>query len=159
MPKESSLSFEFASNSKTDKLDNMRKRISDHMRYSLNTSAHVHIMNEVDMTDIVDFVKREDASFRSKEGFNLTITPFIISSLAKVLNEMPELNSSIDGDLVMFPNSVIIGNVQIKGLVVVSNGCYIKDEGLIKNKLVFGKSPNIIFKDIKKEDIQKYLFY
>jgi hypothetical protein len=66
---------------------------------------------------------------------------------------------SIDGDLVMFPNSVIIGNVQIKGLVVVSNGCYIKDEGLIKNKLVFGKSPNIIFKDIKKEDIQKYLFY
>ena len=101
LPKESSLSFEFASNSKTDKLDNMRKRISDHMRYSLNTSAHVHIMNEVDMTDIVDFVKREDASFRSKEGFNLTITPFIISSLAKVLNEMPELNSSIDGDLVI----------------------------------------------------------
>ena len=101
LPKESSLSFEFASNSKTDKLDNMRKRISDHMRYSLNTSAHVHIMNEVDMTDIVDFVKREEASFHSKEGFNLTITPFIISSLAKVLNEMPELNSSLDGDLVI----------------------------------------------------------
>ena len=92
LPKESSLSFEFASNSKTDKLDNMRKRISEHMRYSLNTSAHVHIMNEVDMTDIVDFVKKEEAAFHSKEGFNLTITPFIIFSLAKVLNEMPELN-------------------------------------------------------------------
>ena len=101
LPKESSLSFEFASNSKTDKLDNMRKRISEHMRYSLNTSAHVHIMNEVDMTDIVDFVKKEEASFQSKEGFNLTITPFIIFSLAKVLNEMPELNSSLDGDLVI----------------------------------------------------------
>ena len=101
LPKESSLSFEFASNSKTDKLDNMRKRISEHMRYSLNTSAHVHIMNEVDMTGIVDFVKKEEASFHSKEGFNLTITPFIIFSLAKVLNEMPELNSSLDGDLVI----------------------------------------------------------
>ena len=101
LPKESSLSFEFASNSKTDKLDNMRKRISEHMRYSLNTSAHVHIMNEVDMTDIVDFVKKEEASFHSKEGFNLTITPFIIFSLAKVLNEMPELNSSLDGDIVI----------------------------------------------------------
>jgi 2-oxoglutarate dehydrogenase E2 component (dihydrolipoamide succinyltransferase) len=101
LPKESSLSFEFASNSKTDKLDNMRKRISEHMRYSLNTSAHVHIMNEVDMTDIVDFVKKEEASFHSKEGFNLTITPFIIFSLAKVLNEMPELNSSLDGELVI----------------------------------------------------------
>ena len=101
LPEESSLSFEFASNSKTDKLDNMRKRISEHMRYSLNTSAHVHIMNEVDMTDIVDFVKREETSFHAKEGFNLTITPFIIFSLAKVLNEMPELNSSLDGDLVI----------------------------------------------------------
>ena len=101
LPKESSLSFEFASNSKTDKLDNMRKRISEHMRYSLNTSAHVHIMNEVDMTDIVDFDKREEVSFHCKEGFNLTITPFIIFSLAKVLNEMPELNSSLDGDLVI----------------------------------------------------------
>jgi len=109
LPKESSLSFQFASNSKTDKLDNMRKRISEHMRYSLNTSAHVHIMNEVDMTDIVDFVKREEASFHSKEGFNLTITPFIIFSLAKVLNEMPELNSSLDGDLVIQHPQVNMG--------------------------------------------------
>ena len=109
LPKESSLSFEFASNSKTDKLDNMRKRISEHMRYSLNTSAHVHIMNEVDMTDIVDFVKGEEASFHSKEGFNLTITPFIIYSLAKVLNEMPVLNSSLDGDLVIQHPQVNMG--------------------------------------------------
>lgn len=67
---------------------------------------------------------------------------------------------SIDGDLVMFPNSVLLGNIQIEGIVVVSNGCYIKDEGLIKNKLVFGRSPNLIFKDIKDEDKQKWLeFY
>jgi pyruvate/2-oxoglutarate dehydrogenase complex dihydrolipoamide acyltransferase (E2) component len=71
LPIESSLSFEFASNSKTDKLDNMRKRISEHMRYSLNTSAHVHIMNEVDMTDIVDFVKSEEDSFYPKKGLIL----------------------------------------------------------------------------------------
>ena len=60
----------------------------------------------------------------------------------------------------MFPNSVLLGNIQIEGIVVVSNGCYIKDEGLIKNKLVFGRSPNLIFKDIKDEDKQKWLeFY
>jgi len=57
----------------------------------------------------------------------------------------------------MFPNSVIIGNVQIEGIVVVSNGCYIKDEGLIKNKLVFGRSPNLIFKDINEEQKYKYI--
>ena len=160
LPKESSLSFEFASNSKTDKLDNMRKRISDHMRYSLNTSAHVHIMNEVDMTDIVDFVKREDASFRSKEGFNLTITPFIISSLAKVLNEMPELNSSIDGDLVIQHPQINMGiAVSVDGGLMVPsiNNC---DE---KNLLGICRDLNDIvqkcrIKAISPDDLQGSTF-
>ena len=160
LPKESSLSFEFASNSKTDKLDNMRKRISDHMRYSLNTSAHVHIMNEVDMTDIVDFVKREDASFRSKEGFNLTITPFIISSLAKVLNEMPELNSSIDGDLVIQHPQINMGiAVSVDGGLMVPsiNNC---DE---KNLLGICRDLNDIvqkcrIKAINPDDLQGSTF-
>ena len=160
LPKESSLSFEFASNSKTDKLDNMRKRISDHMRYSLNTSAHVHIMNEVDMTDIVDFVKREDASFRSKEGFNLTITPFIIFSLAKVLNEMPELNSSIDGDLVIQHPQINMGiAVSVDGGLMVPsiNNC---DE---KNLLGICRDLNDIvqkcrIKAINPDDLQGSTF-
>ena len=160
LPKESSLSFEFASNSKTDKLDNMRKRISDHMRYSLNTSAHVHIMNEVDMTDIVDFVKKEEASFHSKEGFNLTITPFIIFSLAKVLNEMPELNSSIDGDLVIQHPQINMGiAVSVDGGLMVPsiNNC---DE---KNLLGICRDLNDIvqkcrIKAINPDDLQGSTF-
>tara|TARA_B110000908_G_C10247883_1_gene449917 strand:+ start:1654 stop:2322 length:669 start_codon:yes stop_codon:yes gene_type:complete len=66
---------------------------------------------------------------------------------------------NINGDLVMFPKSVLIGKVQIEGLVVLSAGCYIKDEGLIKNKLVFGRTPNLIFKDIKEEDKDKYSMF
>ena len=160
LPKESSLSFEFASNSKTDKLDNMRKRISEHMRYSLNTSAHVHIMNEVDMTDIVDFVKREEASFHSKEGFNLTITPFIIFSLAKVLNEMPELNSSLDGDLVIQHPQINMGiAVSVDGGLMVPsiNNC---DE---KNLLGICRDLNDIvqkcrIKAINPDDLQGSTF-
>jgi 2-oxoglutarate dehydrogenase E2 component (dihydrolipoamide succinyltransferase) len=160
LPKESSLSFEFASNSKTDKLDNMRKRISEHMRYSLNTSAHVHIMNEVDMTDIVDFVKREEASFHSKEGFNLTITPFIIFSLAKVLNEMPELNSSLDGDLVIQHPQINMGiAVSVDGGLMVPsiNNC---DE---KNLLGICRDLNNIvqktrLKAINPDDLQGSTF-
>ena len=160
LPKESSLSFEFASNSKTDKLDNMRKRISEHMRYSLNTSAHVHIMNEVDMTDIVDFVKKEEASFQSKEGFNLTITPFIIFSLAKVLNEMPELNSSLDGDLVIQHPQINMGiAVSVDGGLMVPsiNNC---DE---KNLLGICRDLNNIvqktrLKAINPDDLQGSTF-
>ena len=160
LPIESSLSFEFASNSKTDKLDNMRKRISEHMRYSLNTSAHVHIMNEVDMTDIVDFVKREEDSFLSKEGFNLTITPFIIFSLAKVLNEMPEFNSSLDGDLVIQHPKINMGiAVSVDGGLMVPsiNNC---DE---KNLLGICRDLNSIvqktrLKAINPDDLQGSTF-
>lgn len=160
LPKESSLSFEFASNSKTDKLDNMRKKISEHMRYSLNTSAHVHIMNEVDMTSIVDFVKTKEASFYSKEGFNLTITPFIIFSLAKILNEMPELNSSLDGDLVIQHPKINVGiAVSVAGGLMVPsiNNC---DE---KNLLGICRDLNALVKKtrgkaINPDDLQGSTF-
>ena len=82
---------------KVIEIDNMRKKISEHMRYSLDTSAHVHVMNEVDMTGVVNFVKKKEKSFYDDEGFNLTYTPFIVYCTVKVLMEMPEFNSSFDG--------------------------------------------------------------
>jgi len=66
----------------------------------------------------------------------------------------------IKGSLLMFPNSTLVGNVKIEGMVVLSNGCYIKDEGTIRDKLVFGRSPNLIFKDLsedKKKEYNKFL--
>ena len=91
------------------KIDHMRKVISDHMRYSLDTSAHVYIMNEVDMTNIVNFVNENEDSFLSEEGFNLTITPLIILATVNALRDMPEMNSSIDGDSIILHNSINIG--------------------------------------------------
>ena len=91
------------------KIDHMRKMISEHMRYSLDTSAHVYIMNEVDMTNIMTFVNENEGSFLSDEGFNLTITPFIIHATVNALKDMPEMNSSIDGESIILHNSINIG--------------------------------------------------
>ena len=91
------------------KIDHMRRMISEHMRYSLDTSAHVYIMNEVDMTNIVNFVNENEDSFLSEEGFNLTITPFIILATVNALRDMPEMNSSIDEESIIFHNSINIG--------------------------------------------------
>ena len=88
---------------------NMRKKISEHMRYSLDTSAHVHIMNEVDMTGVVNFVKKREKSFYDDEGFYLTYTPFIIYCTVKVLMEMPEFNSSFDGQSQIKHDNVNMG--------------------------------------------------
>ena len=95
--------------SKIIEIDNMRKKISEHMRYSLDTSAHVHIMNEVDMTGVVNFVKKREKSFYDDEGFYLTYTPFIIYCTVKVLMEMPEFNSSFDGQSQIKHDNVNMG--------------------------------------------------
>ena len=95
--------------SKIIEIDNMRRKISDHMRYSLDTSAHVHIMNEVDMTGVVNFVKKKEKLFYIEEGYNLTYTPFIIYCTVKVLKEMPKFNSSFDGRLQIRHDSVNMG--------------------------------------------------
>ena len=144
------LSFESSPASKKNKIDNMRKRISDHMRYSLDTSAHVHIMNEVDMTGIVDFVNKEEDSFHSREGFGLTITPFIVFSLAKVLKEIPELNSSLDGDIIIQHTRINMGiAVSVDGGLMVPNikNC---DE---KNLLGICRDLNIIVKKTRTNSI------
>lgn len=61
--------------------------------------------------------------------------------------KFPEIN----GDFVMLANSSLIGNNLIKGRVILSNGCYVKDEGILENVLVFGRSPNLIFKSIPEK--------
>ena len=90
-------------------LDHMRKMISEHMRYSLDTSAHVYIMNEVDMTNIIKFVKEQEESFYSKENFKLTYTPFVILATVNALKEMPEMNSSLDENSIIYHNGINMG--------------------------------------------------
>ena len=74
----------------------MRKLIADHMRSSIDTSAHVYVMTEVDMTKIVDYVLLKQDSFFQREGYSLTYTPFIIQACVKALGQFPDMNSSLD---------------------------------------------------------------
>jgi len=90
-------------------IDHIRKMISEHMRYSLDTSAHVYIMNEVDMTNIVQYIDEKEDTFFEEERFKLTYTPFIILATVNALKEMPEMNSSIDGDSIIYHNSINMG--------------------------------------------------
>ena len=95
---------------KKEDIDHMRKLIAGHMRYSLDTSAHVHVVSEVDMTSIVDFVTENEKSFLEKEGLKLTYTPFIILATVQALKVFPEMNASLEnGDTVIYHKQVNIG--------------------------------------------------
>jgi len=90
-------------------MDKMRKSIAEHMRKSLDTSAHVHLMKEVDMTHIVKFVNDKNNWFMEKEGFSLTYTPFIVQACVRALQLFPDMNSSIDGTTIVRKKNVNIG--------------------------------------------------
>ena len=94
---------------RSEEMHHMRKMISKHMMESLNTSAHVYVMTEVDMTSIVDFVKKNQDEFKEREGYALTYTPFIIESVIKSLKDYPEMNSSISGSKVDYHRDINIG--------------------------------------------------
>ena len=91
---------------RSEEMHHMRKMISKHMMESLNTSAHVYVTTEVDMTSIVDFVKMKHDQFKQSEGYALTYTPFIIESVIKSLKDYPEMNSSISGSKVDYHRAV-----------------------------------------------------
>jgi len=79
-------------------MDNMRKSIARHMRSSLDTSAHVYSVSEVDMTRIVKYREEHKAEFRNNEGFKLTYTPFIADATVRALLDFPRVNASVDMD-------------------------------------------------------------
>ncbi|MBH49535.1 MAG: diapophytoene dehydrogenase [Candidatus Marinimicrobia bacterium] len=101
-------------------MNHMRKLIADHMRSSLDTSAHVYVITEVDVTDISDYLKTSEVSFKEREGFKLTYTPFIMSAVVKALHANPDMNASIDGSSIVYHKHINIGiAVAInKGLMV-----------------------------------------
>lgn len=94
---------------RTEEMHHVRKLIADHMRESIETSAHVYVMTEVDMTPIVDFVKIKGDSFVAKEGFKLTYTPFIVDAVVKALQDFPEMNASVSGTIVTYHKNVNVG--------------------------------------------------
>ena len=98
-------------------MDHMRKLIADHMRSSIDTSAHVYVMTEVDMTKIVDYVSLKQESFFQREGYSLTYTPFIIQACVKALGQFPDMNSSLDEKLIIHHKNINIGMA-----VAVDNG-------------------------------------
>lgn len=90
-------------------MTNVRKLTAEHMRRSVDTSAHVYTMTEVDMTNIVKFRTKHKDAFEKREGFKLTYTPFLLDAMAKTLKDLPMVNVSVDGTTIIKKNYINIG--------------------------------------------------
>ncbi|MDF2814621.1 MAG: dienelactone hydrolase [Paenibacillus sp.] len=78
-------------------LKGIRKAIANAMVKSVYTAPHVTIMDEVDVTALVEL--REKAKpLAEKKGVKLTYLPFIVKALVAAARQFPALNASIDDE-------------------------------------------------------------
>jgi pyruvate dehydrogenase E2 component (dihydrolipoamide acetyltransferase) len=86
----------------------MRRRIAEHMIASRRTSAHVHSVFEVDFSRVSKLRDAKKAEYE-RAGARLTYLPFIVKAVVAGLRAVPVVNSSIDGDTVVYHKDVNIG--------------------------------------------------
>ncbi|MCI0381749.1 MAG: 2-oxo acid dehydrogenase subunit E2 [Chlamydiae bacterium] len=91
------------------KMSGMRKAIAENMVRSFYGAPHATLITEVDVTNIVKFIKERKESFQEKYGAKLTITSFIIRAIANGLQQFPLINSSLENDTIVLKRFVHLG--------------------------------------------------
>ena len=90
-------------------MDRMRKLIADHMVMSKQTSPHVTMFHDVDLTAVVNWRNRNKEQFLQREGEKITFTPIFIEATAKALKDFPLVNASVDGYNMIKRKNINIG--------------------------------------------------
>jgi pyruvate dehydrogenase E2 component (dihydrolipoamide acetyltransferase) len=100
----------------------MRKGIAEHMRRSLDTSAHVTSSIEVDMSKVSAIRSKLKKEYQQSYGVNPTYLIFVARAAAETLREYPWINGEIRGDQIVTHSYVNLGfAVELqdgKGLIV-----------------------------------------
>jgi pyruvate dehydrogenase E2 component (dihydrolipoamide acetyltransferase) len=79
----------------------MRKGIAEHMRRSLDTSAHVTSSIEVDMTKIASLRQKLKKEWADAYGVNPTYLAFVARAVVETLKDYPWINGEIRGDSIV----------------------------------------------------------
>ncbi len=100
----------------------MRRGIAEHMRRSLDTSAHVTSAIEVDMSNVVAIRKKLKSEYQRSYGVNPTYLSFVARATVETLRDYPWINGELRGDQIVTRNYVNLGfAVELadgKGLIV-----------------------------------------
>ncbi len=90
-------------------MDRMRKMIADHMVQSRDTSVHITLFREVDMTRVVQWRNKNKTVLQQRENEKLTFTPIFIEAVAKALRDYPMVNVSLDGHRIIKRKHINVG--------------------------------------------------
>ena len=90
-------------------MSRLRKVIAARMVESLQVSAQLTTVVEVDVTKIARLRDRAKATFEEREGVKLSFLPFFAVSICEALKQHPVLNSSVEGDQITYHGTEHLG--------------------------------------------------
>jgi len=99
----------FDGNDQIVEMSRMEKLISNHMKSSIQTAAHVQSFIEVDVTNLWNWREEAKSAFQKRENDKLTFTPLFMTAIIKALRDYPAMNSSIQGDKIIIKQAINLG--------------------------------------------------
>jgi len=90
-------------------MSRLRKVIAARMVESLQVSAQLTTVIEVDVTKIARLRDRSKPTFEAREGVKLSFLPFFAVAVCEALKQHPVLNSSVEGDQIIYHGAEHLG--------------------------------------------------
>jgi 2-oxoglutarate dehydrogenase E2 component (dihydrolipoamide succinyltransferase) len=90
-------------------MSRLRKVIAARMLESLQVSAQLTTVIEVDITKIARLREKAKASFEAREGVKLTFLPFFAVAVCEALKQHPVVNASVEGDQITYHGAEHLG--------------------------------------------------
>jgi 2-oxoglutarate dehydrogenase E2 component (dihydrolipoamide succinyltransferase) len=84
-------------------MSRLRKVIAERAVISMQASAQLTSVVEVDVTKVAAFRDQVKADFQAKAGVKLSFLPFFALAAAEALKAYPIVNATIDGDTIVYP--------------------------------------------------------
>jgi 2-oxoglutarate dehydrogenase E2 component (dihydrolipoamide succinyltransferase) len=91
------------------KMTRLRKTIAERLKESQNTAAMLTTYNEVDMTEVIAIRNKYKQSFEIKHGVKLGFMSFFTKACCHALFEIPEVNSEIENNYIVYKKYVNMG--------------------------------------------------
>ena len=87
----------------TQPMSRLRKVIAERAVASMQATAQLTTVVEVDVTAIAELRSRVQAQFIEKTGGKLSFMPFFAVAATEALQSYPIINASVDGDNIVYP--------------------------------------------------------
>ena len=104
----------------TEKMSRLRKVIAQRMVESLQVSAQLTTVVEVDLTKVARLRTRAKNEFERREGVKLSYLPFLALAAVEALKTHPNVNASVEGEEIIYhgQENLSIAVDTEKGLIV-----------------------------------------